>query len=122
MTTNATRLLYWTPRILCLAFAGFLGIFAADVFGMPLDFWHKALALLMHMIPTAAVLVVLAIVWRREWIGAILFPLLAVLHLLTKWGRLDWAGYAMIDGPLLVLGVLFLVNWRSRGKGGRGRG
>jgi hypothetical protein len=50
---------------------------------------------------------------RREWIGAILFPLLAVFHLVTKWGRLDWAGYAVIDGPLLVLGVLSLLNWSS---------
>jgi hypothetical protein len=108
------RLLYWIPRILCIAFAVFLGIFALDVFGMPVDFWHKALALLMHMVPTAVVLVVLAIVWRREWIGAVLFPLLAVFHLVTMRGRLDWSGYAAIDGPLQVLGVLFLVNWWKR--------
>jgi hypothetical protein len=112
------RLLYWTPRILCIAFAAFLGIFAMDVFALPLDPWHKALALLMHLIPTAVVLVALAIVWRWEWIGAVLFPLLAVFHLVTKRGRLDRAGYAMIDGPLLVLGVLFLVNRLGRRRAG----
>jgi hypothetical protein len=114
MTGNAKYLPYWTPRVLCIAFAGFLGIFAPDVFGMSLNFEHKALALLLHLIPAAVVFAALAIVWRREWIGAIIFPLLAVFHLVTKWGQLDWAGYAMIDGPLLVLGVLLLLNWRNR--------
>ena len=114
MNDTTKRLLYWTPRILCIAFAAFISIFAMDVFSLPLDVWHKALALLMHLIPTAIVLIVLMIVWRREWIGAVLFPLLAVFHAVTKWGQLDWAAYAMIDGPLLLLGILFGFNWRSR--------
>ena len=114
MKETTRRWLFWSPRILCFAFAAFLAVFAADVFDLPMDLWHKALALLMHLIPTAVVLLVLWLVWRREWIGAVLFPLLAVLHLVTMWGRLDWTAYAVIDGPLLVLGVLFLVNWWNR--------
>jgi len=69
---------------------------------------------LMHLIPTGIVLVVLIAVWRRERIGAVLFPLLAVSHLVTMWGQLDWSGYAVIDGPLLLLGILFWVSWRNR--------
>ena len=108
------RVVFWTPRIICIAFAAFLAIFALDVFDMPGGFWYKALALFVHLIPTGIVLIVLAIAWRREWIGAVVSRLLAVLHLVTKWGQLDWSAYAMIDGPLLLLGVLFLVNWRKR--------
>ncbi|HEX4947575.1 MAG TPA: hypothetical protein VFZ34_12975 [Blastocatellia bacterium] len=114
MNETTKRLAYWTPRVLCIAFAVFLSIFALDVFDMPVDFWQKALALLLHLIPTALVLVALAIVWRHEWIGAILFPMLAALHLVTMWGRLNWVGYVLIEGPLLLLGVLFLMNWRNR--------
>lgn len=114
MNETTKRLVYWTPRILCIGFAAFLSIFAADVFGMPLDFGAKALALLMHLIPTLIVLVALAVVWRREWIAAVLFPLLAAVHLVTKWGQLDWSGYAVIEGPLLLLGALFLVSWHNR--------
>jgi hypothetical protein len=114
MTETSNRLLYWTPRIVCIAFAAFLGIFALDVLGSPLDFWHKALALLIHLTPTWILLATLVLLWRREWIGALIFPLLAVFHLVTKWGRLDWAGYAMIDGPLILLGVLFWLSWRNR--------
>ena len=72
---------------------------------MPLNFWNKALALLMHLIPTLIVLVALAVVLRREWVGAVLFPLLAVFYLVTKWGQLDWSGCAVIDGPSLLLGL-----------------
>jgi hypothetical protein len=85
-----------------------------DVLSMPVDLWHKTLALLMHLIPTGIVLVALMIVWRREWIGAVLFPLLAVFHLVTAWGHLHWSAYAVIEGPLLLLGILFWINWRHR--------
>ena len=81
---------------------------------MSVDFRQKALALVMHLIPTAIVLVALAVAWRREWIGAVLFPLLAVLHLVMAWGRFDWSAYVVIEGPLLLLGALFLVNWLNR--------
>src|SRR6266487_3702862 len=90
MNETAKRAFYWAPRILCIAFAAFLTIFATDVFTTPYDFWHRALALLMHLVPSAIVLAVLAVVWRWEWVGVIAFPLLAVYHLVGMWGRLDW--------------------------------
>lgn len=108
------RFLDWAPRILCIAFALFLSIFALDVFTLPLSPAEKALALLMHLVPSFVVVAALALVWRREWIGAVLFPLLAGVHLLSKWGQLHWTAYAIIDGPLLLLAVLFWMNWRSR--------
>ncbi|MEK7729682.1 MAG: hypothetical protein AAB354_14850 [candidate division KSB1 bacterium] len=114
MNETTKGVMYWAPRILCIAFAAFLCIFALDVFSMPVGFWQKALALMMHLIPTGMVLVALAVVWRHEWIGAVVFPLLAVLHLVTKWGQLDWSGYVMIEGPLLLVGILFWFNWRQR--------
>jgi hypothetical protein len=114
MNKTAKRLVYWTPRIICIAFAAFLSIFAMDVFSMPVDFWHKALALAVHLTPTAFVLVALMVGWRREWIGAVAFPLLAVFHLVTKWGQFHWSAYAVIDGPLLLMAILFWVNWSNR--------
>jgi len=114
MNEATKRLAYWTPRVLCIAFAAFLSIFALDVFDTPGGFWQKSLALAMHLIPTAVVLAALAVAWRYEWIGAILFPLLAILHLVTAWGRLHWSAYVVIEAPLLLLGALFLVNWLNR--------
>jgi hypothetical protein len=113
--TATTRLLFWAPRILCFAFAAFLAIFALDVFDMHLGPARTALALLMHMIPSLIVLAILFLVWNREWIGAILFPLLAVIHYVSKRGELDPVGYAAIEVPLLVLAFLFWMSWRTRG-------
>jgi len=106
--------LTWTPRILCLLFAVFLSLFALDVFGQGYEFWETVLALLMHLIPTGIVLVVLAVSWRWERIGAILFMALGIWYLLTAWGRFHWSAYVVISGPLLLVGVLFLASWLNR--------
>ena len=106
--------LTWTPRILCLLFAVFLSLFALDVFDQGYGFWETVLALLMHLIPTGIVLVVLAVSWRWERIGAILFMALGIWYLLTAWGRFHWSAYVVISGPLLLIGVLFLASWLNR--------
>lgn len=111
MTTASKQALFWMPRVLCLAFAGFISIFAMDVFQEGLGVWRTALALMMHMIPTFLILIVLAVSWRWEWVGAVLFTALALLYLFTSWGRLHWSAYAVISGPLGLLGGLFLFNW-----------
>jgi len=106
--------LTWTPRILGLLFAAILSLFALDVFGQGFGFWETVLALLMHLIPTGIVLVVLAVSWRWERIGAILFMALGIWYLLTAWGRFHWSAYVVISGPLLLIGVLFLASWLNR--------
>lgn len=114
MTETSLRLLHWTPRVVCIAFAVFLGIFAADELSGPGDLWPRILAFSVHLIPAAMVLAGLCLAWRREWIGAVLFPLLAIIYLTATRGRLDWSASAIIAGPLLFIGVLFGLDWRQR--------
>ncbi len=115
------KTLYWTPRILCLLFAGFISLFALDVFEESHGFWQTTLALVMHLIPTAILLVLLAVSWRWEWLGAVAFPGLGLVYIMMFWGRFRWPTYALIAGPLIVLGILFLVSWWGR-KNGRNSG
>ena len=114
MTPKGRWLLRWSPRMLCLAFAVFLSLFALDVFSEGLGFLQTALALAMHLIPAAIVLVVLTLAWRWEWIGAALFVAAAALYLYMAIGRhhLDWA--LAISGPMVVLAGLFLLSWLTR--------
>jgi hypothetical protein len=112
--TPLNRLLCWTPRVLCLLFAGFLTLFALDVFGEGHGFWETTLALFMHLIPTWIVLIVLAICWRWEWVGAMLFAALGGYYLISTWGRMHWSAYVVISGPLFLVGALFLVDWLYR--------
>ncbi len=108
------RLLFWAPRILCLLFAAFMSVFALDVFGEGYGFWETILALLLHLIPTALVLIVLAVAWRWEWVGAVLFDALAVFYVVWFWGSFPLITYFSISGPLALISVLFLFNWIHR--------
>ena len=114
MKTTTKRLVFWTPRIICLLFAAFISLFALDVFDENHGFWNIALALAMHLIPTAIVLIILAASWRWEWLGALIFPALGVFYIINFWGRFHWSVYAIIAGPLFLLGALFLLGWVRR--------
>jgi len=114
MNSNCKRLLYWTPRILGLFFAGFISLFALDVFDGHQGFWNTALALLMHLIPTGILLLILAVSWRWEWVGGVLFPALGAFYLIASWSRFHWSAYAIISGSLFLLGALFLLSWHHR--------
>jgi hypothetical protein len=57
---------------------------------------------------------VLALAWRWEWVGAVLFTALGVLYIVMFWGPDRWLAYLMISGPLFLIGVLFLLNWLYR--------
>jgi hypothetical protein len=108
------QVVFWMPRILCVLFAVFISLFALDVFGAGCGFWGTIVALLMHLVPTAIILVALAIAWRWEWIGAVLFVALGVWYVIMAWGKFDWVTYLLIAGPLFLLGALFMVNWFYR--------
>ena len=114
MNTVTKRTLFWTPRILCIVFALFLVVFAFDVFDEGHGFWGTAAALGIHLIPNFLLIIVLIVSWRREWIGAALFGALGVLYIISMWGKFPWFNYAMISGPLFVMGILFWINWRLR--------
>ena len=116
MKRPVKRLLFWTPRILCILFAVFVSLFALDVFGEGYGFWGTILALLMHLIPTGVILIVLAISWRWEWVGGVLFIALGVLYMVMFRGRSHWSAYLVISGPLFLVGVLFLINWLYRAR------
>ena len=115
MSHSAARLLYWSPRSLAIAFALFVSIFALDVFDEAHGFWPTTLALLIHLIPVALIVAVLAAAWRWEWVGAVLFSLLAALYAWQVLPRhMDWA--AIMATPLLLIAALFLANWLERAK------
>jgi hypothetical protein len=114
MKTPLRRLLFWTPRILCLLFAAFISLFATGVFDEGYGGWKTALALLIHLIPTWIVLAVLFLAWRREWVGGLIFVALGAAYLILAWGRFHWSAYLSISGPLFLIGVLFSLSWLYR--------
>ena len=114
MTPAARRWLFWTPRVLGIAFAGFISLFALDVFEGHPPLSQALIGLAIHLIPTALLVVGLIVAWRWEWVGALLFLCLGVAFVASTRGRADWRTYAFIAGPPLLLGLLFLLNWLHR--------
>ncbi len=109
MKRTVRRLLFWTPRILCILFAAFVSIFALDVFGEGYSFWETIVALAMHMLPTAVILIALAIAWRWEWVGGLPFIALGAVYILS-FPQGHWSAYLVISGPLFLVGILFLLD------------
>jgi hypothetical protein len=104
----------WSPRVLLLAFAAFLAIFALDVFGEGLGFWKTLLALVMHLLPNLALVLLVALAWRRPWIGALVCLALAALYASTFGRRFPWTATAIISGPLVLTGALYVASWARR--------
>ncbi len=109
MSRNAQRILLWLPRVLGIAFAIFLSLFALDVFNEHLGFARTLLALVIHMKWPASVVLLLALSWKWEWVGAVGFAALGVFYAASVRGHLDWK--MVISGPLFLLAALFLMNW-----------
>src|SRR5271165_1160495 len=116
MSRVTPRLLYWSPRILTIAYALFISVFALDVFHEAHGFWHTALALSIHLIPSMVVVAVLIVAWRWEWIGAGLFFVAAVYYAVFMLHRNipNWDAVAGISLPLLVIAAMFMAGWIRR--------
>ncbi|HMX39173.1 MAG TPA: hypothetical protein PK971_06200 [Saprospiraceae bacterium] len=102
--------LFWFPRVLALVFAGFLGIFALDSGEPGISLWHLVGHVLVHLVPAFAVLLALALAWRRPLIGGLVFLVLGLMftiHFATwKSDSLFW----LFSMPLFIAGVAFLFS------------
>ena len=108
------RILFWTPRVMSILFALFVSLFALDVFGVGYSFWETVLALLIHLVPVYILLIGLAIAWRWEWVGALIFMGFAVWYVAMAWGQFQLSVYLMMAGVPFVVGILWLIDWLYR--------
>lgn len=77
MRNSARKLLLWSPRILGILVAFFLGVFALDVFAEEKSLAQALPAFCLHAAPALLLLLVVALSWRWEWVGAAVFITLA---------------------------------------------
>ncbi len=114
MTLSLKQALFWAPRVVTILFAAFTSLFALDVFDMGYNLAGALLALVVHLLPTWIILLMLAIAWRWELAGGLLFIVFGGLYLYSSWGQTDWTTYFLIPGVPFLAGVLFIVDWRYR--------
>jgi hypothetical protein len=118
--TRHDAFILWAPRVLAIAFIGFVSLFALDVFSGGRGVAETAVALALHLIPSAVLAAIVALAWRREWIGALCFGAAGALY--VWWAlskdvpafatRLLWC--MTIAGPAFLVAALYGVSWRAR--------
>ncbi len=119
MEQNINKFVYWTPRILSVAFILFLMLFSLDVFAPGASAKEIAIGLFMHNIPALILAAVVAISWKREIVGGIVFMAAGMLYVgmivmnilkdPSNWYMLFWT--LTISGPAFLIGILFILNW-----------
>jgi len=106
--TRKNAILVWLPRLLAIAFAIFISLFATDVFGEDISISEWLLAFLIHMIPTLLIIAALAVAWRFRMVGGVLFIALSIAYIVMS--RVSLTAILIIAVPLLVIGLLFLAT------------
>ncbi len=112
MKILSNQLLFWIPRILTILFAGFISLFAMDVFQEGRGLWETIGELLVHLIPTFILIALLVMSWKWEWIVGSIFIILGLAYMIMNFDYKQWI--IAISGPMLLIGILYLLDWNKR--------
>ena len=113
------KLLYWSPRILCILAILFVSLFAADAFEPELSLTQQLKAFFIHLIPSFIILFFLIIAWKRELAGGIILALIGIgitpkifimNYQMNNSVRMSLVVILTITIPFIVVGVLFIIN------------
>lgn len=110
-----TKIIYWLPRILSIAFVLFLSLFALDVFG-EYSGWQAVLGFLIHLLPSFVLLAVILISWKYDLVGAIVFLCFAIFYVFLVGFDRPWSWYVGISCPSAVVGILFFLSWFQKSR------
>jgi hypothetical protein len=99
--------------ILGILYAVALLVFAADVFNHEQNIAQTFYDILLHLLPTAVILLIVFVAYNRPLIGAIIYLVLGLMYIITGWARMHWSAHVLIAGPLLLLSALYITAWKS---------
>ena len=121
-----TSLLHWLPRMLGLATIGFISLFSLDSFDTALSVSEQLLHLGAHLLPSFILLAILAVAWKWEKAGGIIFLLLGLIFsplvYMLNHGRNHFSiiqsllVVLIITVPFIITGTLFLLSYRQKKK------
>jgi len=99
--------LTWVPRLIAIAGIAFISMFALDVFEPGRSAGWIAVALVMHLIPSFVLAGILAVAWRLELVGGVLFLLVSAVPFVFLPNEI-WVN-AILAAPFAVTGGLFIL-------------
>ncbi len=104
------------PRILSILAIAFVSLFALDSFDHG-SISEQIQAFLIHMIPSFILMIILAIAWRRELIGGIIYILIGITlspfifihnYRMNNSFLISFEIITMITFPFILSGTLFV--------------
>ena len=110
MNERSHRWVLWTTRIFAILVCLFLSLFALDAFESGKTLGEALPDFAVHMAPTLFLAAVVAVSWRWEWVGAVVFTALGIAYAYVSRDHISWL--LSISLPLLAVGVLYGWNWR----------
>ena len=111
------KLLLWTPRVLAILAILFLMMFSLDCFEPGQGLRNQLTCFFMHNIPSFIIIAILAISWKWELIGGVLFIGAAVAGSLFFNGFGGNWGVNIVMAPFVVAGGLFLLHYHRYARG-----
>lgn len=115
----SVKILPWIARIICMLAILFISMFAADSFSPELTFRQQIGGFMMHLIPSFILIALLIVAWKWEFIGGIIFIIIAVglspFVFTLNYNRNHSVGISLgiilaITFPFLVVGILFMIS------------
>jgi hypothetical protein len=116
---TSLRILYWSPRIICILAILFISMFAIDAFGPEKTMWQQLGDFLLHLVPSFVLTAVLVLAWKWEFLGGIIFIVigfvLSIFVFMLNYNRNHSIGTSLgevliITFPFLVVGALFVIS------------
>jgi len=104
------KTMLWFSRILAILAILFMMMFSLDAFGGNDPVISQIQAFLIHNIPAFALILALAVSWKYEIAGGIIFILLFIA-LGIFWGSFKGnSGSLIIIAPFLLVGLLLILH------------
>jgi hypothetical protein len=110
MRAHKKHWFYWAPRILGFIFAALISVFAIDVLGEGNGLFETLFSLIIHLIPSLAIIVILVISWRKEWIGAILFMAVGIFYFFYSDEQISWVTSIVLTVTPVTVSLLFILS------------
>ncbi len=102
------KFLYWFPRILSILLLILISLLSLDVFESRLKWYEYLAALFMHLIPSFILAAVIALSWKYELIGGVVFIALGIIYIIMAKG-FPISIYLIMTGIPSLIGILFII-------------
>jgi len=116
---TSLKIIYWSPRIICILAILFVSLFALDAFGHGGTITDQISDFIMHLVPSFILTLFLLFTWKYELIGGIIFTIIGVVlspiiynhnYAMNNSVSMSLGVIATITFPFILVGVLFILG------------